>query len=204
MKRRVYVVDDDGAVRQSLRLLLTVQQYAATSFASGAALVDAMDGLLPGCVLLDMRMPRVDGTAVLDCLSKRDPPLPTVVMTGHGDVSIGLTALQGGALGFLEKPFTKAALLAALHTAFLKLEAPEEYDRRLREAVARIDTLVPHQRHMLAQLAAGHTNETMSRTMNLDPASVEIERTRLLNAMGVLHLHDALRIAFAAGYGGAA
>lgn len=201
MSRRVYIVDDDEAVRQSLRLMLATRRLPATLFPSGEAFLDAADGLAPGCLLLDVRMPRIDGIEVQRRLAMRRAPFPVIVMTGHGDLATALAALRGGALAFLEKPFTKAALLAALDIAFLKLEDPRGYERRLAQTRAKVEALAERERALLVHLAAGHGKELIARTMHLDPAAVELARARLLERLGVEHLHEAIAIAHTAGYG---
>lgn len=200
-KRAVYVVDDEAAIRRSLNLMLTVQGYAATAFESGPALLDAVDSLAAGTVLLDVRMPEMDGIEVQRRLVGRGAGLPVVVMAGHGDLAIAVAAMQNGAVAFIEKPFTGATLRRALHAAFLKLEDPAGYGRHLEEVAAGIRALGEKDRTLLARLAAGLSNEAIANEIGGGLAGVEVRRARLLADLGAENLSDLLRMAFAAGLG---
>jgi two-component system response regulator FixJ len=198
-RRTVYVVDDEEPIRKSLKLMLTVSGYSVVVFDSGPSLLNVAQALVPGSLLLDMRMPVMDGVDVQRHLADRGVDLPVVVMSGHGDVSVAVTALQLGAVAFLEKPFSKSVLTDALDLAFLKLEAPEAYGRRLAAAVAAVDALAQEDRALLARLAAGESNDKIAADLAINPAVAEIRRGRLYAELGVRSLHEALRIASAAG-----
>lgn len=200
-KRIVYVVDDEEPIRRSLRLMLSVQGYAVTLFESGPALLGVVDALMPGCVLLDVRMPEMDGIEVQRHLAARTAGLPVVVMTGHGDLTIAVSALQNGAVSFVEKPFTKATLNQALATAYLKLEDPVGYRGHADAAAAKVSGLGEEERAVLAHLALGRSNEAIAAELGVETATVELRRARLLTELGADSLSDALRFAFAAGYG---
>ena len=198
-KRAVHVVDDEEPVRRSLALMLKVSGYAVSTFDSGTSLLDAAEALVPGALLLDVRMPDIDGIEVQRHLASRGVGLPVVVMTGHGDMSVASAALQAGAVAFLEKPFAKAALTEALGAAFLKLDDPEGYNRRLTAAAASVRKLSEDDRALLACLAGGRSNEQAAGELGISPASAEVRRARLLSELGAGSLNELLRIAFAAG-----
>jgi two-component system response regulator FixJ len=198
-KRYVYVVDDEEAIRRSLRLMLTVEGYAVTLFDSGVSLIDAIEGLVPGSLLLDLRMPGKDGLEVQQEINARGIGLPTVVMTGHGDLSVAIAALRHGAVAFLEKPFTRLAAAEALATAFLKLEQPDVYARRLTEAAQSVSRLAEEERTLLGYLAAGRNHETIAADLSLSPADLEDFRLRILSKLEVGDIKDAIGIALAAG-----
>ncbi len=200
-KRVVYVVDDEEPIRRSLRLMLSVKGYAVTLFESGPALLGVADALMPGCVLLDVRMPEMDGIEVQRRLRERNVDLPAVVMTGHGDLGVAVSALQGGAVSFVEKPFSKSTLGHALGAAFLKLEDPDAYRGHLEAAAACVAALGNDDRAVLAQLAAGHSNERIAADLDISGAVVEMRRARLSTELGADSLSEVLRYAFAAGYG---
>ena len=109
MKRTVYVVDDEDPIRRALRLMLTVQGYSVTLFSSGPSFLDVAESLVPGCLLLDVRMPEMDGIEVQRALIARRPALPVVVMTGHGDLTVAVAALQHGAARSLRSHSTRRA-----------------------------------------------------------------------------------------------
>ncbi len=113
----VYIVDDDADVRNSIGFMLAASGRRTETFASGSAFLDAVDGLAPGCILLDVRMPGIDGLQVLAELEKRRLRWPVVMMTGHGEVTTAVQALKLGAVDFIEKPFEESLLQACLGRA---------------------------------------------------------------------------------------
>jgi two-component system response regulator FixJ len=179
--------------------MLTVNGYSVIAFDSGPSLLNVAQALVPGSLLLDMRMPVMDGIDVQRQLADRGVDLPVVVMSGHGDVSVAATAMQLGAVAFVEQPFPKSVLTEALDLAFLKLEAPDAYGRRLAAAVAAVDALGEEDRELLARLVAGESNDKIATDLAINPAVAEIRRGRLYAELGVKSLHEALRIASAAG-----
>ncbi|MGZ8287263.1 MAG: response regulator transcription factor [Allosphingosinicella sp.] len=198
-RRTIYVVDDEEPVRRSLKLMLSVSGYAVTTFESGASLLNVAEALVPGAVLLDIRMPDMDGIEIQRRLVGRGIALPIIVMTGHGDLAVASSALRRGAVAFLEKPFAKATLIAALDDAFLKLEEPEAYDRRLNAAAAAVHGLGEKDRALLSSLAAGLSNEEMATDLGVGTAIVEARRARLFSELRVENVNEALRMACAAG-----
>ena len=198
-RRNVYVVDDEEAVRRALKLMLGVSGYAVTTFDSGASLLNVAEAIVPGAVLLDIRMPDMDGLAIQGHLTDRGLALPIVIMTGHGDLAVACSALQRGAVAFIEKPFAKATLMSALDDAFLKLEAPEAYERKLAAAAAAVHALGEDDRALLANLAAGLPSEKIAGDLGVGAATVEVRRARLFSELGVDSVNEALRLACAAG-----
>jgi two-component system response regulator FixJ len=200
-KRIVHVVDDEEPVRRSLRMMLSVSGYSVSTYDSGASLLNAAEALAPGALLLDVRMPDMDGIEVQRRLAARRIDLPVIVMTGHGDLSLAIAALQGGAVAFLEKPFAKDALTLALGAAFLKLEDVEGYSSLQAAAGAAVEALAEADRALLAGLASGRSIETIAADLGMNAATVEVRRARLFAQLGAGSVNDALRIAFAAGLG---
>lgn len=198
-KRTVHVVDDEEPVRRSLALMLKVSGYAVSTFESGVALLDAAEALVPGALLLDVRMPDMDGIEVQGHLASRRVDLPVVIMTGHGDLSVAAAALQAGAVAFLEKPFAKTALIDALDLAFLRLEDPEAYGKQRSEAAACVHALGEGDRSLLASLASGRSTEGIAAELGISTASVEVRRARLFSTLQAESINQALGMAFAAG-----
>ena len=118
----VYLVEDDDAVRTSLKALLLLADWKVAEFASGAAFVEALGTLAPACVILDMRMAGMDGMAVLQKMAERAIDWPVVVMTGHPDPGIAATVLRRGAIEFLEKPCREEDIFAALERGLEALQ----------------------------------------------------------------------------------
>jgi two-component system response regulator FixJ len=156
---------------------------------------------MPGCLLLDLRMPEMDGIEVQRHLTARHSALPVVVMTGHGDLAVAVAALRGGATAFVEKPFAKATLRVALDSAYRKLEDPAGHRRDCEAAAGRIAALGEDERAVLLHLAAGRSNEAIAAELGIAAPLVEIRRARLLGELGVDSLSEMLAIAYAAGCG---
>ena len=112
--RLVHLVDDDDAIRRSVGFMLKTSGYHVRTYESGVELLKGAPGLEPGCILLDIRMPGMDGLEVQAALRDKGVTLPVIIMTGHGDVSLAVQAMKAGAVDFIEKPFEKAVLLSAI------------------------------------------------------------------------------------------
>lgn len=198
--RTVYLVDDDLAVRRSTGFALKTSGFDVRAFPSGDAfLKERPDD--PGCVLLDVRMPGADGPAVQRTLRERGLAWPVLVMTGHGDTATAVAAMKNGAVDFLEKPFSRDHLLAALADAFARLEHLRHEGAEARDARVLVNALTPRERDVLDGLARGRPNKTIGHELGISPRTVEIHRAHLMAKLDAASLSDALRIAFAAGLG---
>jgi len=198
-RKRVYIVDDDPMVRRSLFFALSTTGFEVRSFMSGRDFLDEADALAAGCVLLDLRMPKTDGIAVLDELGARVRRLPVVIITGHGEVEVAVKAMKRGATDFLEKPFTDAALLETLNALFLTLPAQEEADAEHAQAVALIARLTPRERDVLQGLVAGLSNKGIARQLNVSARTVEVHRANLMDKLEAGSFAEVLRMAMLAG-----
>lgn len=197
-KRCVYVVDDEEPIRRSVQLILRLMGFEASTFDSGVAFLQGADRLRPGCVLLDIRMPDMDGLEVQRRLNTQGAAHSVVVMSGHGDLSVAVPTFESGAVAFLEKPFPRAALQQALEIAFLELEDTAGYCAYLAEAERSIGTLGPAEQEILTLLTRGHTNEQIAAALDIAAPAVEISRARVFEQLQVETITDALRLAFAA------
>ena len=199
-EHQVYLVDDDDAIRRSASFMLKTSGFIVTSFGSGIDFLEAARGLDAGCVLLDVRMPEIDGLAVQAQLKARGIALPVIVMTGHGDVTVAVAAMKSGAVDFLEKPFEKAELLSALNDGFARIDQSGHRAERAELAVIRLDALTPRERDVLHGLVNGLPNKTIGYDLGISSRTVEIHRAHLMTKLEVRSLAEALRIAFAAGW----
>jgi len=200
--RMIHFVDDEEALRRSVAFLLRTSGYPITTWESGAAFLKGVRHAEPGCVLLDIRMPDMDGLQVQRAMTERGIALPVIILTGHADVAMAVAAMKAGAVDFLEKPFEKAALLAAIDTAFRRLDGLDHAQRRADEARLRIAALTPREQEVLAGLARGLPNKSIAHDLGISPRTVEIHRANLMTKLGVASLSDTLRLAFAAGIDG--
>jgi len=193
--RTVHVVDDDAAVRRSLERLLDAAGFHVVSYQSPTAFLNAASGLSAGCVLLDIRMPGVDGLEVQARLNRLRVNLPVIVMTGHGDVPSAVRAMKAGAVDFLEKPFDDETLLNAIGGAFAKASRLIGGDREAVRAAQRIATLSPREREVLDALLAGRPNKVIAFDLNISVRTVEVHRARMMERLGTKQFADAIRLA---------
>jgi len=197
----IYVVDDDEAIRRSLSFLLKTSGYVVRLFEGGVAFLKEAADLPPGCVLLDVRMPDIDGLEVQRELRARGVMLPVVIMTGHGDIDMAVAAMKAGASDFIEKPFEKAALLGCVEAARRVAVADRGAGARAEDARARLNVLTDREREVLDGLVEGLPNKTIAFDLGISPRTVEIHRANLMQKLEVKSLAEALRIAFHAGVG---
>ena len=196
--RLVHLVDDDAGIRRSVGFMLKTSGHRVESYESGAELLQHAGKLGDGCVLLDIRMPGMDGLEVQQALQDKGVTLPVIIMTGHGDVALAVKAMKAGAVDFIEKPFEKDALLASLHEGYRRLSRKEATGERARDAEVRLQALTPRERDVLDRLAQGLPNKTIAFDLGISPRTVEIHRANLMSKLAVRSLSEALRIAFAA------
>ena len=197
----VHLVDDDEAIRRSAGFMLKTSGFRVETYETGVQLLKKVRSLEPGCILLDIRMPEMDGLEVQRELRDAGCMLPVVIMTGHGDVSVAVQAMKAGAIDFIEKPFEKQALLSSLEAARGRLEVASTVESRGEEARQRLNVLTPRERDVLAGLVQGLPNKTIAYDLGISPRTVEIHRANLMEKLGVRSLSEALRIAFSAGLG---
>lgn len=196
--RPVYVVDDEEPIQRSLSLMLRVMGYAPRAFPSGPEFLAALPELDAGSILLDLRMPEIDGLEVQRRLIAADAHSPVIMMSGHGDLAVGVTAMEQGAVAFLEKPFARAALEQALGIAFMRLRDGAAYRAYLRTAAEAVQRLQPADRQVLELMARGHERDGVTAQTGLSPVDFELARSRVFAELGSDSVTDALRIAFAA------
>jgi len=194
----VHLVDDDDSVRRSVGFMLKTSGHQVESYSSGAELLKQAKALDAGCILLDIRMPGMDGLEVQETLRQQGVTLPIIIMTGHGDVPLSVRAMKAGAIDFIEKPFEKQVLLAALEAGFDALERSDSGREKAKDAAVRLQVLTPREREVLDGLAEGLPNKTIAYDLGISPRTVEIHRANLMTKLGVRSLSEALRLAFAA------
>lgn len=196
--RLVHLVDDDEAIRRSVGFMLKTSGFHVRTYEGGADLLKTAPNLETGCILLDIRMPGMDGLEVQAALKDKGVTLPVIIMTGHGDVSLAVRAMKSGALDFIEKPFEKAVLLSAIEHGVDRLRRSAANVDRADEAAVRLQVLTPREREVLDGLAQGLPNKTIAYDLGISPRTVEIHRANVMSKLGVRSLSEALRIAFAA------
>ncbi|WP_417622432.1 response regulator transcription factor [Parasphingorhabdus sp.] len=196
--RLVYVVDDDDSVRRSAAFMLRHAGFKVQPVESGVDFLKLAKGAERGCVLLDVRMPEMDGLQVQQQMIEDGIDMPIVILTGHGDVEIAVQAMRAGAINFLEKPYEKEALIAAMDEAFSRLEDSDLKEMAASEAEVRLACLTGRERDVLEGLMTGYPNKTIAYDLGISPRTVEIYRANMMEKLRVRSLAEALRIGFAA------
>jgi two-component system response regulator FixJ len=196
--RLVHLVDDDEAIRRSVGFMLKTSGFHVRTYESGDDLLKSASNLEAGCILLDIRMPGMDGLELQAALRDKGIGLPVIIMTGHGDVTLAVQAMKAGAVDFIEKPFEKAVLLSAIDHGLERLRRSAASVDRADEAAVRLQALTPREREVLDGLAKGLPNKTIAYDLGISPRTVEIHRANLMSKLGVKSLSESLRIAFAA------
>ena len=196
--RLVHLVDDDAAIRRSVGFMLKTSGHRVETYESGTELLKNGTKLDPGCILLDIRMPGMDGLEVQQALQDKGVGLPVIIMTGHGDVALAVKAMKAGAVDFIEKPFEKEALLGSLDEGYRRLSQKDVTHDRARDAAVRLRALTAREREVLDGLAQGQPNKVIAYNLGISPRTVEIHRANLMNKLAVRSLSEALRIVFEA------
>ncbi|HEY5791052.1 MAG TPA: sigma-70 family RNA polymerase sigma factor [Gammaproteobacteria bacterium] len=190
----VYVVDDDQAVLKSMCMLFRAGGLAVSAFDSPADFLASLQPEMTGCLVLDIRMPGMDGLELQARLLERDVQLPVIFLTGHADVPKAVRAMKQGAVDFLEKPYDDEVLLHRVQYALAKgaLSAHRKHERvRLAE---RLEQLTPREREALNLIVAGRTNKEIARQLEISPRTVEVHRARLMRKLEADSLSELVRM----------
>jgi two-component system response regulator FixJ len=199
--RLIAVVDDDDGVRSSTARLLELEGYRAHSFADGLQFLSALEQARYSCLLLDMRMPGLDGMAVLDRLSQVQGAPAVIVVTGHGDVQAAVAAMRLGAYDFLEKPYDPDRLLDTVEEALVHHAGRAGALAEAERTRCLVRSLSPRQLAVLEGLVDGLPNKLIAHRLELSPRTVEMHCMALMEKLGVRSLSEAVRIAVSAGVG---
>lgn len=195
----VFIVDDDAAVRDSLRALLESARFEVEDFPSATSFLAAVTPGSGACLVADVRMPDMDGLALQEELARRGMDLPVIIVTGHGEVPLAVRAMKAGAIDFIEKPYDDDLLLASVRRAQeLNLNRRAEASS-VQEAAERISALTPREREVLEHLVAGQPNKVIAHELGISPRTVEIHRAHLMEKMQARSLSDLVRIALTSG-----
>jgi FixJ family two-component response regulator len=190
----VFVVDDDEAVRTSLRLLIRSIGLPVETFDSGQEFLGQFDTDRPGCLVLDIRMPGMSGLELQQRLNERHAITPIVFITGHGDVPMAVEAMQAGAIDFVQKPFRDQDLIDRINRA-LEKDRTNRAALRERDAIRqRISELTPREREVLELVTKGRANKVIAGDLSVSQRTVEIHRARVMEKMGASSLAHLVRM----------
>ena len=193
-EKTVFVVDDDEAVRTGLGFLLKTAGYAVDTFASAIDFLAQYDPSRRGCVILDVRMPRMTGLQMQQQLNSRGWRIPTIFITGHGSIPIAIAALRAGAFEFIEKPLQEEHLLDSIERAFEQDEVARRRSAALGEIANRIDSLSPRQREVMRLVFDGLHNKAIAQQLEVSYRTVEIHRARVMEKMQARSVSDLVRM----------
>jgi RNA polymerase sigma factor (sigma-70 family) len=190
----VFIIDDDASVRDSLGLLLGINNRRTQSFASADDFLSVCQPDWSGCILLDIRMPGTDGLALQAKLRERGIALPIIFMTAHGDVPTVRTALKAGAVDYLEKPVDPDALLLSVQAALDINTGQREKLQRTDQSERRLSTLTPREREVLDLVVKGQQYRQIASALGISPRTVEVHRARLMEKLGVRNISELVRL----------
>jgi two-component system, LuxR family, response regulator FixJ len=190
----VHVIDDDDALRDSVRLFLANEGLNVKTYASATEFLSALDSAAFGCVVTDVRMPGMSGMELLAHLASRSLALPVVVVTGHADVPLAVRAMKQGAVDLLEKPFRAEDLIGAVRRALVSGRGSQTNDAQTREAMARLATLSARENEVLDRLIRGQPNKIIAHEMGISPRTVEVHRANVMKKTQAGSLSELVRM----------
>jgi two-component system response regulator FixJ len=196
---KVYIIDDDEAMRDSLNFLLDSANFNVTLFETALRFLEALPGLEFGCVVSDVRMPGLDGIELLKRMKADQSKFPIVIMTGHGDVPLAVEAMKQGAVDFLEKPFEDDRLIGMIEAAIRQAEPTLKSGALAQDIAARIASLSPRERQVMNGLIAGLSNKLIARDYDISPRTIEVYRANVMTKMQANSLSELVRLAMRAG-----
>jgi len=194
-KSAVYVVDDDPSVRTALERLLRSAGHDVTTFASALEFLDFARTDAPGCLLLDLKMPEVDGLELQDRLIKSGRAIPIIFITGHGTVPSSVQALKAGAMDFLEKPFKDQELLDAVSSGIEKARKLKQEQKEMKSLRVRFNRLTPREREVFRLVVSGMLNKQVAYDLGITEKTVKVHRAQVMQKMHAQTLADLVRFA---------
>ncbi len=196
----VHIVDDEEAVRKSLAFMLTVNGFAVRIHDTASAFLDMAPALRNGVLITDLRMPDMSGIDLLRRLQASKLAMPSIVISGHGDIPMAVEAMKVGARDFIEKPFEDQVVVEAIHRAagFLADQTPA--DEEVDVIRTRLDTLSERERQVLKAVVSGMPNKTIAYELDISPRTVEVHRANVMSKMKARSLPQLVRMAISAGF----
>lgn len=194
MDNTVFIIDDDAAVRDALGLLLGLRGYRTTVFANAASFLGALRPDWRGCLIIDIRMPGMDGLALQRELHERECAIPVIIITGHGDVASAREAFRAAAVDFLEKPLDEARLVQAIEEAFARQGTRLDAQQRQEEFARRLADLTPREREVMQLVIAGRHNREIAEALGISVRTVEVHKARMMAKLGAEGIPQLVRI----------
>ncbi len=191
----VFIVDDDEAMRSSLRWLIESVGMKVEAYESADRFLEGYYPGRAGCLLLDVRMPGMSGLELQAYLTREQIKIPVIIITGHGDVGMAVWAMKGGAVDFIEKPFNDEVLLNSLHAALVFDERQRQLQGRRAQIAARLAELTPREHEVMDMVTDGRSNKDIAAALGVSAKTVEAHRARVMDKMGAESLAELVRMA---------
>ena len=198
-KNQVYVIDDDVQIRRSLHFVLSTAGFVSWSFSSASDFLDSLPALDPAPILIDVRMPNIDGMALMGILNERDVRWPIIVMSAHDDIPAAVQSIKLGATEFLEKPFEIEALEASLHNAMAQLSNLKLAEATRSSSLCLFQSLSPREHEVMMLLIDGLSNKIAAHRLSLSVRTIEMHRANALTKLKTRSIAEVVRLARDAG-----
>ena len=198
-KSIVHIIDDDDAVRTSVATLLEIHGFSTRVYESGIEFLKRVEPSGPSCALIDLKMPELDGLALLQKIMESNNKIPVVMMTGFGEVATAVKAMKAGAADFLQKPLDQAELLTILNRLFSDSQVMAELQEQKKQAQARLNKLTDRERDVFKGLVVGKTNKGIARELGISPRTVEVHRAKMMEKLEAITMSDVVRLALMLG-----
>jgi RNA polymerase sigma factor (sigma-70 family) len=190
----IFIVEDDQSVRDALGLLLGLRGYPVAMFADAESFLNAYQQTWRGCLLIDIRMPGMDGLMLQKRLVQVGCKIPAIVMTGHGNVESAREAFRAHAVDFLEKPIDHARLMSAIDEAFSRQTAMQENDSRCADFDRLLASLTPREKEVMDLVVTGRHNREIAEALGISARTVEVHKARMMTKLGVDGVPDLVRL----------
>ena len=190
----VYVVDDDESIRRALTSLLQEVSIPVSTFPSAEAFIQALRPDSRGCLLLDVRMPGMSGLQLQQVLKERSVTLPTIILTGHADVPMAVSAMSAGAAGFVEKPFNPQELLDRIQACLAADARQAAYQAQIRDAEERLERLSEREREVLQEVVQGRPSKLIASALGISEKTVDVHRSNVMRKTGTRSIAELVQI----------
>jgi len=191
--RMIYVVEDDDALRDSLCWLIESAGYPVSAYSNAESFLAYFEPEARGCLVLDVRMPGMNGLELQERLIRRGQHLPIIFITGHGDVPMAVSAIKRGALDFIEKPFQDQELLARIQSVVNSGRGPLEIRERQRLVASRLEMLSRREREVMDRVIEGKPNKCIAKDLGISVKTVEAHRARMMGKLDVNSVAELVR-----------